>query len=593
MCTCISLAAKARQDLDQMIRGELDGLVYPNTPGFMDAYFMGQEWSPIVNRVFRRVTLTHLSPTGWTAWPTNPDQEAVVSWFFSCVRDLLADTTRQYAQPPSPTLGNSTANRKPNVFLRPVVHGGATVNDDDWSDVLVVSDLKEAQKDPFAPSLVVDLVSYVRLVFQKQHNRRFVHAFNLCGDQMQCWVFHRGGGFASESFSVNKNPELFVSAVVGYALMSPTELGYDPTLTVGTTGLHATIPPSQCIELKPSAFFSASGMAARGTTCWEARLAGETEFNYVCKDAWRGDKYTSEGLLLQEAHRAGVEGIAEYISHEDVNIQSVLDDISGHIMKGLKVGDPLNLRPGQFGSPGQPKGGLHAFDRIHTRLVTSKGLPIYQFRSNLELLEAFRGAIAGHRSLLRYGILHRDISLYNLMITLQPRQDGYKGFLIDLDLAVRIGSERNPASEHRPGNFGRMAIGVLGDETHTYRHDLESFFHLLVWIAVHYLPGGSPVVPETTMFDDWMGPTHAEAAMAKKKCMNPAGFEQVLAHFTESAAELKPLARRLRKILFPWKRKRSFPWRKTELFTGTAPNPEPVYLAFLTAFDAAIVGLRS
>lgn len=73
--------------------------------------------------------------------------------------------------------------------------------------------------------------------------------------------------------------------------------------------------------------------------------------------------------------------------------------------------------------------------------------------------------------------------------------------------------------------------------------------------------------------------------------MDPARFERVLAHFTEPARELKPVARGLRSILLPWVRKGSFPWRKNQLFTGTAPDPEPVYRAMLKVIDSAIVRL--
>lgn len=229
---------------------------------------------------------------------------------------------------------------KPAVFLRPTPHDGVSVSDEDWSDVFVLGYLTDAQNDTLAPALVIDLVRYGRLVFGKQHYRRFVPAFTLTEDLMRCWIFHRGGGFASESFSVNRNPEMFVAVVVGYALMSRTELGYDPTLTVGNSLLHATLPSSEGIELKHPPFFTTRPMAARGRTCWEARLAGETELNYVCKDAWRGKDYDLEGILLQRVQLAGVEGIVEYISHQDVHIDSVHDDTSGHIMKGLRAQPP-------------------------------------------------------------------------------------------------------------------------------------------------------------------------------------------------------------------------------------------------------------
>jgi len=78
-------------------------------------------------------------------------------------------------------------------------------------------------------------------------------------------------------------------------------------------------------------------------------------------------------------------------------------------------------------------------DRISTRVVMSRGKPTDEFTDPVELLLAMRDAIRGHWSLLIDGrFLHRDISVNNIMITLPsyPRDDGFNGFLIDLDHAI-------------------------------------------------------------------------------------------------------------------------------------------------------------
>lgn len=54
--------------------------------------------------------------------------------------------------------------------------------------------------------------------------------------------------------------------------------------------------------------------------------------------------------------------------------------------------------------------------------------------------------------------------------------------LIDLDLAKVIGSGRSGA-RHQTGTMEFMAIEVLFDINHTYRHDLESFFYVLIWLC--------------------------------------------------------------------------------------------------------------
>lgn len=615
--------------IDQNLRQELDGILFTNIPGLIDAYFNHQQSA--VSQILEQAKPKHLSNTGWTAWPSPPVQDPVLSWFISCVNALIpASTTNRYATSPNHPLRNSVAKRKPDIFLcgRDPPH--------DWSNVLVVGELKQSTKDTLSPIPVVEFAGYIRLMLTEQPYRRFAHGFTLCGDMMRCWVFHRGGGFSSEAFSINDNPGRFLSVVVGYATMSRADLGFDPTVTPpGVNGLRRVVICGQQYDLKPDPFVITPAIACRGTTCTESKLPGDTEFNYVCKDAWRSHTYISEGELLLQAQTAGVVGLVEYINHEDVHIDSVLDDISGNVMKGLSVSrmKPLSLRPiesrttilssrtsrppapvsrptnptrdtsnpsNRSDSPAAsrkraPPASLPQppkkrtiqsssldtpafFNRVHTRLITTKGRPIHKFRSNLELLLALRDAIIGHRSLLRHGILHRDVSLANIMITLVPRRDGLKGFLIDLDLALRLDCTTDSTTHHRTGTMEFMAIGALYREAHTYRHDLESFFYVFLWLCIHYLPGGQHVKPYPTVLDTWGSLGYTDAAARKRSDMDPGGFEALLKCFTSEATEMKDCARGIRAVLFPW---------RDLLWTGTDVAFEGVYECVLKVIGIA------
>jgi serine/threonine protein kinase len=126
-------------------------------------------------------------------------------------------------------------------------------------------------------------------------------------------------------------------------------------------------------------------------------------------------------------------------------------------------------------------------NRIHCCLVGSPaGLPLHAYRSVRELLEALRDAIMGHKSLFEVGgILHRDISENNIIITEAATEGNPKGMLIDLDLAKELDSLSSGAS-HRTGTMQFMAIEVLQRKGHTYRHDLVSFFYVFIWICIRY-----------------------------------------------------------------------------------------------------------
>jgi Fungal protein kinase len=58
------------------------------------------------------------------------------------------------------------------------------------------------------------------------------------------------------------------------------------------------------------------------------------------------------------------------------------------------------------------------------------------------------------------------------------------GFLMDLDLAVKIDREKVSSAPSKTGTKVFMAIGALCGEEHSLMHDLESFFWVLFWICV-------------------------------------------------------------------------------------------------------------
>ena len=112
-------------------------------------------------------------------------------------------------------------------------------------------------------------------------------------------------------------------------------------------------------------------------------------------------------------------------------------------------------------------------NRIHCCLLVSQaGRPHQAYKAARELLEVFRDAIAGHKSLLEDGnILHWDVSKNNIIITESATDRDPKGRLIDLDLAKELDNVPSGAS-HRTETVQFMAIEVLQGKGHTYRHDL-------------------------------------------------------------------------------------------------------------------------
>jgi hypothetical protein len=82
------------------------------------------------------------------------------------------------------------------------------------------------------------------------------------------------------------------------------------------------------------------------------------------------------------------------------------------------------------------------------------------------------------------GFANPSISENNIIVT-DAEEGNPRGMLIDLDFAKELDSVPSGA-RHRTGTMEFMAIEVLEGRAHTYRHDLESFFYVFLWVIIRY-----------------------------------------------------------------------------------------------------------
>ena len=221
--------------------------------------------------------------------------------------------------------------------------------------------------------------------------------------------------------------------------------------------------------------------------------------------------------------------------------------------------------------------------------ISPAGQKISKFDSIPQLLMALRDAIKAHRSLYFDGnILHRDISENNIIITDPEKADGFTWMLIDLDLAIQVDGGRTGARQ-KTGTMEFMAIEVLREFDHTYRHDLESFFYVLIWICARRAWEREFKCklldrPKESMLTDWYTGSYKQIAQRKRDAMGVTGFEELLDEFPWVFDCLKPLCREIRGTLFPY---------RDGLFIGTPPDPEELYGPINRAFDEAIIKIAS
>jgi hypothetical protein len=225
--------------------------------------------------------------------------------------------------------------------------------------------------------------------------------------------------------------------------------------------------------------------------------------------------------------------------------------------------------------------------RIYSCLVISPaGRIISNFQTIKELLESKRDAIKAHRSLYIKGkILHRDISSNNIIITKPETADGFKGMLIDLDFA-KIRDSDPSGARYRTGTMQFMAVEVLRKADHTYRHDLESFFYVLIWMCARQSWsngfGGVEKPPKENLLRKWEIGSFQDIARTKAGDMTVDGLEGIMGEFPKALDVVKPLCLRIRKILFPLD-------QDERMSFGTpAGDPDQLYRPIITAYNEAI-----
>jgi hypothetical protein len=638
---------QTRKLVEARIFEEIRECTYRNVGGFFTKYFEEKGWTEHTKKIYRAVQDRHVNGR-WTDFPNPPVQNAVLEWLFRFQEEYLtASRGVYYTSENSNDLTGAEASRQLDVFVKPNDKNISKIKHH-WKNIEVIGELRESNKEWRVKLL--QLCTYMRDIFATQPTRRFVHGFTLLGSTMELWIFDRSGPYSSGVFDIHKKPEQFIRAIAGYTMMSDEELGLDTFMNLNEKYSSITIIEDMTgkerrLQLKVDPIAYQRAIVCRGTSCFRARTLGSKDLQYVVKFSWVSDKRRPEVDLLRLARQKEVKGVATLFGHH--RITNIADMRKGlkfekpYAFRNIKLSPAFSFSQSQSHlpqsvnqrsslgtareSPKKRKSvdtegsslkrsrfisqssdevkrdkkinsqttSLYthndsSFDnRIFSCLVISPaGRAIRDFRSISELLEALRDAIKAHRSLYTKGkILHRDISENNIIITDPKKADGFTGMLIDMDLAKEIGSERSGA-RHQTGTMEFMAIQVLQRVAHSCRHDLESFFYVLLWICARrtwereFLCDADDR-PQRNILTKWYTGSFDDIAEAKLGYMHVDGFEYILNEFPEAFDCIKPLCKKIRGILFPI-------LEDGALFIGTPDSPEKLYHPIIEAFDDAI-----
>ncbi|KAI5994476.1 hypothetical protein EDD15DRAFT_2433137 [Pisolithus albus] len=243
--------------------------------------------------------------------------------------------------------------------------------------------------------------------------------------------------------------------------------------------------------------FTSACIRGRGTTVYVVGADGGKTYSAL-KTAW-------QDVACAGAQAAVLEKLSGPEPHLNVVIPMRLLD---PLAEDPKVNSRLGSIRGFLGDEMQKP---PVENRILTVTTSDPQRPVAYFWSPHDFVRGVIGALLGHEYLCEIGILHRDISENN--IVLSPRRGGL-GVLIGFDMAV-VGSPNmhrdfapptKKSVEEILASFSKphvpslasdeqykaqrtatyMSIGVLRGEPHTHFHDIESFLYVLILFFFSY-----------------------------------------------------------------------------------------------------------
>ncbi|KAF5554119.1 serine threonine kinase [Fusarium mexicanum] len=400
------------------------------------------------------------------------------------------------------------------------------------------------------------LLGLARNVFRCQPTRLFVLGLFETGKQREFWLFDRSGVYRS---GLNDDECDLQALLDAYGSMTELELGMNPF-----RGQELNGPPYVCIKSNGSQ-----------TGDCEFDHNGECKLILDKKPLICPDDIVSETPTCYRATDKFNNEFVVKFSRKEQSHQKFLRRIKEHNVCGITE--------------------LIAYKSICTKttlltcaVIAPFGRPIYDYRTVLEVLECMRDTIKAHRSLyIDAKILHRHVSISSLRMYSAGgnERDASKGILIGFDNARDMEIEpEKPYCLYGTKTFMAIDLSRNSDDLvlHTYRHDLESFFYVFLFMAV----GGHQRPSPQSRLRQWEVGSKNWPEIAEKKRRDISSndnFSAILSEFRPEFKGLESLAHALRDVLF-------FP-DGNEFFTGTNMDgeaTEKLYGAMIGAFENAV-----
>lgn len=535
----------------------IDGFITGPLDGFFSKYFGNAASDDAFQKTVREICAHHplegatTSVEGFCRWISALAVEDYMgargSWKMSCHADKRYKTVL-------------------SAQIALVFTNNGTYTEPDQAAVQVIGEFCPDQDISYKDGLL-NLCSKASALFTARPTRFFLHGFYLRGNSAELFVFDRCGLYSCTVFNIHEDFQRFITVLLKYSSMTDAELGLSDIVRQDGIGPFIRLKKDACITLTSPTLRLANrplatpeDMVGKATTCFRARLPDSDRWDYVVKFKWRLRDDIAEDQVLRHANKRNVWGLLSLDYFDEIvdtaELRSGLRHRPNRRFPPKDEGGPAINVPSNSGIDSHTVETDETF-RVRTMvcIITSPcGRPLHTYESVLELLQVLRDAVQSHRSLYEDGgILHQDIAPGNIIISDQQCVDPVeapKGVLIDLDVAMLLDvGPRNPGGISITGTPPFMAIGALKGRPRTYRHDLESFLYVLLWVII--ADDGAESPPEGSRLRRWRGGSYEEMAGRKMVDMAPDGFQSILLEFAPEYQTLQPLAEGFRQLLFP------------------------------------------
>ncbi|PPQ72398.1 hypothetical protein CVT24_002083 [Panaeolus cyanescens] len=349
---------------------------------------------------------------------------------------------------------------------------------------------KEIQ-DRFENKCLGQLAFYAHQTLLDQPTRSFVYNVLITERRVCLFCFDRVGAQLSPWFDYHQHPEILIQIICLVCSPNLKSLGIDTTVTFGEGKMHIALCNGGVpltVSCSPIPRIQRSGLRGRATVCWSVPDQGGNR--YILKQQFASVGRVPEDKILDDVRKV-----------KDANLSTICTHVLAQSYGTVSHARGMDTVPDEF------------CDRVLYRILLEEhGDPIYKLtgKTVLDVIVALRDAITGHHILWRNDVIHRNISIDNILY--QKRNmgdDTLHGVLIDFYMAMKLvrGDVNSHAqADFRTGTRAFQSIFVLQSYNkfnelgqrlpmilHEHIDDLESFFWVLFWITREQVgPAGDP-----------------------------------------------------------------------------------------------------